>query len=274
VVKAEEVIRTDAVTGAETKLLAFQVRTRRSLTGAEDALVGIDPQATLFAVNSTSGRAALVVQGLTTTNDDDRLIPAVRLIRPEKRSIASLKGFEESAWEPCEEAVWRAAWDAEIAEADPWITRELVLVTGLLLPIWASLPDKRTSVRRLKAPDGRRWLGRVLDPAQVTPLKIALGLTDTASAVGNGVVASRLVLTEGASVALAGGLWLRRTKVMDRHRLEIVGAAAQRPAFTALGCFVEIIAYTPRVFVPTDQPQVLTAILAKWPAQSILPAAA
>ncbi len=224
--------------------------------------------------NSKSGRAALVVQGLTTTNDDDRLIPAVRLIRPEKRSIASLKGFEESAWEPCEEAVWRAAWDSEIAQADPWVSRELVLVTGLLLPIWGSLPDKRTSVRRLKAPDGRRWLGRVLDPAQVTPLKIALGLTDTASAVGDGEVASRLVLTEGASVALAGGLWLRRARVMDRQRLEIVGAAAQRSAFTAMGCFVEIIAYTPRVFVPTDQPQVLTAILAKWPAQSILPAAA
>ena len=61
---------------------------------------------------------------------------------------------------------------------------------------------------------------------------------------------------------------------MDRHRLEIVGAAAQRSAFTAMGCFVEIIAYTPRLFVPTDQPQVLTAILQKWPAQSILPAAA
>jgi len=274
VVKGEEVIRTDAVTGAETKLLAFQVRTRRSLTGADDALAGVDPEATVFAVNNKSGRAALVVQGLTTTNDDDRLIPAVRLIRPEKRSIASLKGFEESAWEPCEEAVWRAAWDAEIAQADPWISRELVLVTGLLLPIWGSLPDKRTSVRRLKAPDGRRWLGRVLDPAQVTPLKIALGLTDTASAVGDGEVASRLVLTDGASVALAGGLWLRRAKVMDRQRLEIVGAAAQRSAFTAMGCFVEIIAYTPRVFVPTDQPQVLTAILAKWPAQSILPAAA
>jgi len=35
----------------------------------------------IFAVNSKSGRAALVIQGLTTTNDDDRLIPAVRLIR-------------------------------------------------------------------------------------------------------------------------------------------------------------------------------------------------
>ena len=274
VVKDEEVIRTDAVTGAQTRLLTFQVRTRRVFTGAEDARSGLDPQATAFAVNSKSGRAALVVRGLTTTNDDDRLIPAVRLIRPERRTITSLNSFEESAWEVCEEAVWREAWDAEIAEADPWISRELVLVTGLLLPIWASLPDKRTSVRRLRAPDGRRWLGRVLDPAQVMPLKIALGLSDIAAAVGDGDVASRMVLTDGASVALASGLWLRRAKVMDRHRLEIVGAASQRAAFTALGCFVEIIAYTPRVFVPTDQPQVLTAILQKWPAQSVLPAAA
>jgi hypothetical protein len=144
----------------------------------------------------------------------------------------------------------------------------------LLLPIWSSLPDKRTSVRRLKAPDGRRWLGRLLDPAQVTPLKIALGLTDTASAVGDGEAATRLVLSEGASVALSGGLWLRRAKVMDRWRLEIVGAGAQRTSFVALGCFVEIIAYTPRVFVPTDRPDVLSEILDRWPAQTILPAAA
>jgi hypothetical protein len=41
-----------------------------------------------------------------------------------------------------------------------------------------------------------------------------------------------------------------------------------------MGCFVEIIAYTPRVFVPVDQPAVLTAILGRWPAQTILPAAA
>ena len=86
--------------------------------------------------------------------------------------------------------------------------------------------------------------------------------------------ATRLVLSEGASVALSGGLWLRRAKVMDRWRLEIVGAGAQRTSFVALGCFVEIIAYTPRVFVPTDRPDVLSEILDRWPAQTILPAAA
>ena len=73
---------------------------------------------------------------------------------------------------------------------------------------------------------------------------------------------------------MAGGFWLRRAKVMDRRRIEVVGAAAQRPAFTALGCFVEIIAYTPRVFVPVDRPEILAAVLARWPVQSLLPAAA
>jgi hypothetical protein len=82
------------------------------------------------------------------------------------------------------------------------------------------------------------------------------------------------VLEEGAALCLSGGLWLRRAKVMDRYRLEVVGAASQRSAFQALGCFTEIIAYTPRVFVPVDRPEVLAAVLAKWPPQSVLPTAA
>jgi len=273
-ITGEEVVRTDAVTSAETRLLRFEVRTKRDLRSAEDALAGLDPGGVIYAVNAKSGRAALVVQGLTTTNDEDRLVPAVRLIRPEKRTIASLKGFEESAWEATDESRWRAAWDQELADADPWITRDLVLVSGLLLPIWTHLPDKGTSVRRLKAPDGRRWLGRLLDPGQVPALKVALGLSDVASAYGDPEQVSTLVLQDGAALGLSGGLWLRRAKVMDRERLEVVGAASQRSAFQALGCFTEIIAYTPRVFVPVEKPEVLAAVLAKWPPQSVLPKAA
>ena len=274
VILDEEVVRKETVTGAETKLLRFQVRTRRELTTADEAAAGLEPDGLNYAVNSKSGRAALVIQGLTTTNDEDRLIPAVRLIRPEKRTIASLKGFEESAWEATDEASWRAAWDRELAEADPWVTRDLVLVSGLLLPIWTHLPDKGASVRRLKAPDGRRWLGRLLDPGQVPALKVALGLSDVASAYGDPGQVAALVLQDGSAIALAGGLWLRRAKVMDRYRMEVVGAAGQRSTFTALGCFVEIIAYTPRVFAPLDQPEVVAAILAKFPPQSVLPKAA
>ena len=273
-VLAEDVIRTDTLTGAQTKIITFQIRSRRTLETADEALAGLDPEALDYVINAKSHRVGLVVKGLTTTDDDDRLVPAVRIIRPEKRTIVAARAYEESAWEPVDPAIWRASWDAELAGADPWHTRQLVLVTGLLLPVWASLPSKQASVRRLKGPDGRRWLGRLLDPSQVPGVKIALGLTDTASAVGDGVSAAAMVLGENTSIALSGGMWLRRVRVMDRYRLEVVGAAPQRATFVALGCFVEIINYTPRVFVPTDKPEVLTAVLAKWPAQTILPAAA
>ena len=103
---------------------------------------------------------------------------------------------------------------------------------------------------------------------------MALGLSDVASAYGDPAQVSSLVLEDGAALALSGGLWLRRAKVMDRYRMEVVGAAAQRSSFTALGCFVEIIAYTPRVFVPIGQLDVLAAVLAKWPPQTVLPKAA
>jgi hypothetical protein len=237
-------------------------------------LAGQDPAALLHCVNAKSGRAALITKGLTMTDDDDRLIQAVRLTRPEKRALAPLKAFEESAWERVEEAAWRAAWAAEVEAADPWVSRELALVTGLLLPIWSSLPSKQAAVRRLTAPDGRRWLGRLIEAGQVAALKVALGLSDTAQAVGDGAVAARMILEDAASIALSEGLWLRRAKVMDRWRIEVVGAASQRQTFVQLGGFVEIINYQPRVFLPVDRFEVLTAVLARWPAQTILPAAA
>jgi hypothetical protein len=147
-----------------------------------------------------------------------------------------------------------------------------MMVTGLLLPIWDKLP-RGGSVRRLKAPDGRRWLGRVIDAHDVGPLKVALGLSETAELVCDGETATRMVMTEGKSIALAGGLWLRRARVMDRYRLEVVGPA-DRSTLTAMGCFVEIIAYTGRAFAPVDRPDVVSAILAKWPAQEVLSAVA
>ncbi len=274
---SEEVIRTDATSGAQTRLNHFTVRSRRELLAAEAALervAHLDPQALGYAINAKSGGVALVIRGLTTTDDKDRLVPAVRLMRPEVTRAMALTIFEESAWELVDRKAWRGAWDAEIAETDPWRTRDLVMVSGLLLPIWKSLPAHQAQVRRLKAPDGRRWLGRVLEPVEAVKLKLALGLGEAADLLGDPAQAAHMILTQGVSVSLAGGYWLRRAKVMDRWRIEVVGAASQRAALQQLGCFVEIIAYQPRLFVPVDQATVLAAVLKRHPAQTLLSAAA
>ena len=212
-------------------------------------------------------------RGLTTTDEKDRLVQAVRIVRPEKRTVVPEAVYGESSWESVDQAVWRATWDAEFAAADPWRTEEMTLVTGVLLPVWAHLPQKRAWVRRVKAPDGRRWLGRVLDPADVAKLKTALGLSDTATLVAKSGNAEAMILKEGASIALAGGFWLRRARVMDAWRIEVVNSGTQRTAFQALGCFLEIVNYQPRVFVPTGA-DVLGKVLDRWPAESITAMAA
>jgi hypothetical protein len=268
----EETVRTDPATGAETRLVTFALRSRRELMSLDEALARAEAlgEAAVLAINGRSGRAALVELGLTTTDDEDRLLPAVRLRRPDGKSLETAKAFEESAWAPAEMEVWRAAWDAEVTAADPWRTRELTLATGLLLPVWARLPATGAQVRRVKAPDGRRWLGRVLDPAQVAGLKAALGVSSLAEAWAEGATVLRETLERGVQLGLAGGLWLRRARVMDRWRLEVVGGAGDRAALVALGAFTEIIAYTLRVFVPVDRPDVVAAVLGRHAVVQVL----
>jgi hypothetical protein len=79
-----------------------------------------------------------------------------------------------------------------------------------------------------------------------------------------------MVLDRNVQLALSGGFWLKRSRVMDRWRLEIVGGRTDRDALVALGCFVEIIAYAPRVFAPVDRPDVVEAVLRRHPVQSVL----
>jgi hypothetical protein len=270
----EEMIRTDLSTGAQTALVTFALKVRRELMTSADGLAWIDGEVCRPVVNKKSGRAAIVEVGLTTTDDNDRLVAAVRLIRPEGRQTMPEKTFEESAWKPADVAVWRPIWDAEVAGAGPWKTQELTLATGLLLPIWGRLPARGCSVRRVRAPDGRRWLGRVLDGVQAQSLKSALGLTSVADAWSDGAKTAATVLDRSIQLALDGGLWLKRARVMDRWRIEVVGGRTDRDALVAAGCFVEIIAFTPRIFVPVDRPDVLEAVLRRHPVQAALEAAA
>lgn len=270
----QETIRTDVSTGAETALVTFSLRVRRDILLSQDALARAADIAHQLVVNAKSRRAAVAELGLTTATDEDRLVAAVRLIRPDGRQTLPERTFEESAWKPAATDEWRRVWDEEVAGTDPWRTRELTLATGLLLPIWGRLPARGCSVRRVRAPDGRRWLGRVLDEVQAQSLKASLGLTDVGEAWSDGARTAATLLDRNVQLSLEGGLWLKRSRVMDRWRIEVVGGRTDRDALVALGCFVEIIAFTPRVFVPTDRSEVVEAVLRRHPVQTVLDGAA
>ena len=96
----------------------------------------------------------------------------------------------------------------------------------------------------------------------------------SSGAWADGARTAAALLDRNVQLALTGGLWLKRARVMDRWRLEVVGGRMDRDALVALGCFVEIIAYTPRLFVPVDRPDVVEAVLRRHPVQSVLDGAA
>jgi hypothetical protein len=268
--RSEEVIRRDTATGAETTLLTFDIRIRREILTADAALDWAPMSSSGIYRNSQTGHAAIVQKGLTLTDSDGRLTKGVRFFRPLRRETMTSTQFKESAWVKAEEPDWRAAWDAEVAATDPWVVRPIAMVTGLLLPIWTKLPGHQAQVRRLKAPDGRRWLGRVLELSQVPQLRLQLGLSDVAQIAEDANALLALVLEQGADVQLAENLWLRRVVFMGRPRLEIVNGAAHRIALKALGAWVEIVNFTPRVFLPTDRADILATVVKRWPATQIL----
>lgn len=269
-VAGEQIIRTDPTTGATTSLVTFDLKTRRHVTTAEAMIEMVNGAKVDFVINGRNGHAAVVFYGETMTGDDNRLIESVRLYRPFTNQRSPLSDYAESSWETVDQAIWQAAWDSEIATSDPFSTRRLILATGILLPIWKLLPASNSLVRRVKAPDGRRWLGRVLEESDAARLLVELGISSAAEATADPVHARQMLMADGARLHLTGSRYLRRARVMDRRRIEFVGfLPSERAGLLAMGCFLEVIASTARIFVPVDQPEILAEVLRHYPVAEI-----
>jgi hypothetical protein len=124
---------------------------------------------------------------------------------------------------------------------------ELHIVTGLLLPIWKRLPDESTRVYRLQTDDGARIVGRRVSPAWAASV-----LADDAPVLAAGQALA--LLRDGLGVLdLDGGLQLRRSRLMQVNRIELIGFSSTAvDRLKAIGLFSEIVSWKLRLFVPDD----------------------
>ncbi|MDC7684393.1 strawberry notch family protein [Asticcacaulis sp. BYS171W] len=264
------VVRVDE-TGAETQMIEFKVRYKRDLYDLDYArgVIRDNQRQAVPVINTKTNRTGLLITGLTTTDEKDLLVPAVRIYRPNgSRTMASLTTYEESSWQEAELSAWEAAWSTEHAELDPWDTNRLYLVSGLLLPVWKHLAKGYTRVKRLKSPSGERWLGRILNEAEALAFLRVLGHDVTRSMPNTADRCRDLVMRERASLSLSPGLHLKSSRFMGEKRLEIAGNRAEFPTLRALGCVIELLHGVPRVFVPAND-DVLTRIIEKYPVTDV-----
>lgn len=251
VVTDRRTVYTHPVTGAQSHVLTVARKDRIRPLGLIDALAiaRAEPQAILL-VNTRSSRAAIQLPTASLMLDDGTVEHRARLLRPTDELRFGLDALAETHWQPAERKLFCELWDSEVAAVPEFTTSTFHIVTGLLLPIWRRLPDDDCRVYRIQTDAGERIIGRHIAPTLVATMFRNLGLDDVPKLAPEdawtGLVDGRIGLQ------LADGLILRRSRVMNDYRVELIGFTdAMVPRLKALGLTSEIISWKLRLFIPT-----------------------
>ncbi|MER8523629.1 strawberry notch family protein [Mesorhizobium sp. M1076] len=257
-ITAESIVVTDRrtvyahpVSGAQSHVLTVARKDRIQPLGLVDALaiVRAEPQSVLL-VNARSSRAAIRLPTASLMLDDGTIEHRVRLLRPTDELRVGLDALAETHWQPADRKLFCELWQAEIDAVPEFTTSTFHIMTGLLLPIWRRLPDDDCRVYRMQTDAGERIIGRHIAPTLVATMLRNLGVDDVPTLAPDeawtGLIEGRIGLQ------LADGLILRRSRVMNDYRVELIGFTdAMVPRLKALGLISEIISWKLRLFIPT-----------------------
>ncbi len=246
-VVSEEDMWTCPKSGSVTRTVTLETETAVHVLSGEGALSDYCGRMMPMR-NAASGMVALISNRPYQVFDDDVLADLRDMVRLQGRSSITETAFGSSHWEPVDVVTFVELWDGE-ADALPRVrTERLVLLTGLLLPIWKAIPSDSERIWRVTPEDGVSRIGRAISPEQAVVLRGKFGGGDGASPEEKVAAA---IAGDGA-VDLGRGLTMRARRVAGTRRLELEGwRPEQVPDLKAAGCFSEIIAYQLRIFVPT-----------------------
>ncbi|BAY41895.1 hypothetical protein NIES2111_62910 (plasmid) [Nostoc sp. NIES-2111] len=247
-VESCETVYTHPDTGSVTNYLKVEQVQRNNIKTAAEMLEFASQHQGRFLINEKSGHAAVSIPTHSLFDSEGGVVPRVLLIRPQKETRVPIKNLESSTWKEVSTEAFIAAWSTEVDALPKFTTDYLHLVTGILLPIWKILPQKNSRVFRLQTSDGEKILGRVVNAVDIQSVTEQLGLKNTLLSPQELV---SLVLNEGYSQQLPGGVTLRRSYIAGEPRLELVEALSLAERLVAVGCFAEIIQWRKRLFVPT-----------------------
>jgi hypothetical protein len=261
----EAVLRTDPVTGAETRLLRLELHLRpTTLSWTRLMHLWESTDDIAFLRNGRSGRVALRVPSWSITDEEGRPVPMCQLVRPTTTSRMPLGELWTSHWRPIDREAFERAWNGEVEEAAAKVEIETISVaTGLLLPVWNKLPADDVRVWRIDDAAGTSIVGRIVMPAAVEKLQAEFGLAKAIRLTPDEIIdAARH--GDGALIPGLDGTRLIAAFVNGSRRYELRDFPASRLAeLKGLGCFTEIIAYKTRLFLPADRgAEILKAIAA------------
>ncbi|MCQ0090363.1 MULTISPECIES: strawberry notch family protein [Rhodobacterales] len=258
-----KVIFEHAATGATATALTVERTDRNhplSLEKVKEFCMG--SSSARLMLNRKSERAAVLVPTSSLMTEEGEPIARVELRRPMATDRMLELELPASHWEEVNDFEFERAWSKEVDAVPETSISKLTLISGLLLPIWDRLPTDNMRIYRLQTEDGERAIGRMVTQDQMANVYAALGLDCSVELTAAEIFDA--VLKRGQSLPLSGGLTLRRSRVMSAYRLELTGYnGAALESYKAMGCFTEIISWATRLFVPTDDTNVVDQIMTR-----------
>ncbi|MGA8756531.1 MAG: bifunctional class I SAM-dependent methyltransferase/DEAD/DEAH box helicase, partial [Stellaceae bacterium] len=213
-------VYTHAATGAETRCYrVLRKDPNRPLPVAE--ALGLRANGGRLLINEQTRRAAVQMHAASLMDDDGTVEIRTRLIRPMTRETISVERFNHSHWRKATREEFAPLWEAECARTPEFSESAFYVITGLLLPLWDRLPAQNMRVYRFETDDRERVIGRLVTPEALACLYKDLGVNGAPALSYQ--EAWSAVIERGAVLDLAGGLQIRRSLVMNAHRVELTG---------------------------------------------------
>jgi len=242
----EEVYRQDPRSGALTKVLTIERKIRNRAIPLDRILIQHNELTTKLMVNERSGHAALMTSAPAIMADNGDIEQRVMLQRPLTREYFLTTKFAETHWQPVSTSNFKRAWQREIAAIPEFAIDKFKFVTGLLLPIWKSLPNGDQKVFLITTENNQRIVGRRvpihwgIHPEDAT---IDLPPEQIFAEIRCGNL--KLTLTDELAVA--------RVLFMGEHRIEVANfLPSQRDQLVSFGLFSEIKGFQLRLFIPNE----------------------
>lgn len=265
----EEVAFSKPETGEQVKLLTYEAQHRIDFlpfSEAEQIKKGIG-----FYVSQKTGKIFLAIRpGTTSTTESGSILENVILYSPihGKTQHITLPTLERS-YVKQETGAARALWERTISETTPYRTERIYLATGSLLSIWDRLPSGHTRIMRVTSDDGRRTIGRLIDPDQIASVRKKLGMeavSADAKLTPQAAVERLTAIGVGGRIVLANDWFVRLVRVADERRFELRGTNLYqaKQELEKAGLFSERIQFDIRWFLPTDRVVEVLANLTRY----------
>lgn len=261
---AEEItVRKDSRTGAETKIVTFDIKEDVETLAFDDLDIEIS-NFKGFYKNTRSGIVRAYYKSKSVTDDTGRVETSYRAYEPEKGKIQRVKESEltKDTMEKVTLEEARELWGQQLKDVPRYKESQKNLITGVLLPIWDKVTntDEKTRVMRIITNDGSEHLGLLIKEDRVDVILGKLNVRGTQKTYAAEDV-YRGVFNDNKIAGLSNGWRIKRSRVAGDNRIEIVGPDYSFINYLRrIGVFTELISNKTRYFIPINESQAIRII--------------